>query len=500
MTADNNLDQDILECRAEILQALGKTTEEKNDGKDEASDCPNPGDLDREQHLSQNIAESPKADSPEFPVDEWLDDSSSKEDSLNGTSFFDPEISEEGKDIVPAEQTENSNPIRGTSSLETEPAHSEPKTLIDPKDLKSFEKIVHTLKEQKKNLSQTCQEQEKHIAQLTEELHHLRQELSTVQQTHSELSSQTAQLRTFQEEAVQLQARLERSQEEMKHLEQRIHLLEQENRHLLEQTKKMTEELAFEQQNRQAYNREMAARQEEINTLKKQNEDLQTRVAQLNQETHRLREEKSSLYEQVHLLEQGIARQQTDFQQTTISLREDLQAKTEQVEYWKAAYQRLNESVSCESEAPELECQSAPSAFAAPNELEPTDKTTQVPLEEKTEEDFSIPDFDLSVQILSSQRRQSGARRQGPPDHSPNPNNSVRNVVRQFISNGPILASHKPVRTEKISSPDFQSNRPFVEEPNSHLVCESLISEIVRRDIEQFCRNHQSVYVEFPFG
>jgi len=515
MTQENNLDEDILQCRAEILRALGKPDEDgKEDGKSEATDKPenkNPDNSDLENTVlrpEQDPVETEAPLSEQSLTENWIDQTLSNSGSFENISLPDKEDpinsdSANGSTDFSAEKEEQENP---SSPAENHPPIAEQTSLSLPKAIESLKKRLRILKKQKENLSQTCQEQEKHIARLTDEIQNLQQQLQQAQQTNADFSARIAHLQSSQELAEQLKTQLEQTQHDLEQLRGRILSLEQQNARLAEENSKLTQTFELERQHKQAYEREQTAMQEEMNILKKKNDELQQTVALLNQENEHLRQEKSSLQQQVHLLQQGIARQQTDFQKTTASLREELNTKTEQIEYWKAEYTRLSERSAFIQTEPEpqdflpdeIPAQPEESAFSdskksAEEQLKPAEIFSR-----PTKTDFSIPSFNLSEQILFAQRKINGTRRQSPSNNTANFNESLRQVVRQFVSTPQPPSTPKPAVAKEPSQPTPQP-KP-IPAPPAQTAPESLISEIVRRDIEEFCRNHQWVYVEFPSG
>lgn len=500
MTQENNLDEDILQCRAEILRALGKADE---DGKSETEEPANNNsdNLDSEDTVfrpEQDPAETENPLSEQYPTENWIDQTLSNSGSFENISFPDEEDPKNSKSADgSADSAENAEEENSSSPPENHPAVAEQTSPPPPpKAVESFKKRLRILKKQKENLSQTCQEQEKHIAHLTEEIQNLRRQLQEVQQANADFAARIAHLQSSQELAEQLKTQLEQTQ----------HELEQQNARLAKENRKLTQTLELERQHKQTYEREQTAMQEEMNILKKKNEELQQTLALLNQENEHLRQEKSSLQEQVHLLQQGIGRQQTDFQKTTASLREELKDKTEQLEYWKAEYTRLSEQsafIQTESEPQDFLPDEVP---AEPEESHSSDpqkapkgslKAAEIPSRKK-ETDFSIPSFNLSEQILFAQRKVNGTRRQPPSGHTANFDESLRQVVRQFVSTVQPPSAAKSAVSKELSQPTPQL-KP-IPAPPAQAAAESLISEIVRRDIEEFCRNHQWVYVEFPSG
>ncbi|HOK66848.1 MAG TPA: hypothetical protein PK054_06820 [Anaerohalosphaeraceae bacterium] len=496
MAPDNNLDDDILQCRAEILRALGKTEGNAQAKEDESVDTDN---LDTEDAFPgpdeglTNLAEPPSQQSAESENEEL----NSKSGSFGDTAF---ELFEENpSDTPPVPSDAGDSPESSEKSASSGP---EAKTLFFPKDFESLQKILHLLKEQKENLSQTCQEQEKHIAFLTEELEQLREKLQESQQTCSALGEENIHLKTIQKQTEQLTLRIQQMEGEIKELHQQISALKEENLRLLQEKTQLSEAIAAERQNRQTIENRQAANLQEINALLKKLDDLQITIASLNQENESLRQQNSSLHQQIHLLEQTIGKQQTESLNTIAALREELQDKSRQIETWKMEYDRLCEQIESERESDAdfsaSDTHTGESVFST-KEKETDSSVESAVFSEEDNEDFSIPHFDLSEQILSVQRKESSARRQPPSGGTAVPNESIRKVVHQFISTSQTDDSSCPAAAEENS---FRSALEPVSFSRKAAAADAdaVLSEIVRRDIERFCRNHQGVYIEFPSG
>ncbi len=496
MAPDENLDDDILQCRAEILRALGKTEENTQAKEDESADADNPdteNSFPRSDEGLTNLAEPPSQQSAESENE----DLNSKSGSFGETAF---ELFEENpSDTQPVPSDAGESPESSEKSASSSP---EAKTLFFPKNFESLQKVLHLLKEQKENLSQTCQEQEKHIGFLNEEIEHLRNELQKSQQTCSALAEENTQLKTIQKQIEQLELQFQQMEAEKKDLHRQIYSLKEENLRLLQEKTQLSEEIAAERQNRQTLENRKVSDLHEINTLQKKLEDLQKTIASLNQENESLRQHNSSLHQQIHLLEKTIGKQQTESLNTVAALREELQEKTRQLEIWKMEYDRL-----CEQDESEQESDSdfslSDTQIGEPG-IPATEKEISFPSEspvfsEENKEDSSIPHFDLSEQILSAQRKESSARRQPPSGGTTGPKESVRKVVHQFLSSSrtddslaAVPAGEKPLHLEL--EPAVFSQKAAAAD------ADAVLSEIVRRDIERFCRNHQGVYIEFPSG
>jgi myosin heavy subunit len=496
MTPDPNLDEDILQCREEILQALNQNAEKVNLGADR--DNTNSSESDKtdteESLLPQGEEELAGTKAP------LLEDlSNNEEDTLpsESTGLGDP--------LDPSEQPfqdSSSFPSPEKSSVPPEDSASAPQrnTSASPVNLDTLQKNLHLLTIQKENLSQTCQEQEKHIAVLTQELEQLRRTLEESEKTRTALASENERLKLLQDQADQLNIRIEQIEAERKELNRQLSILNEEVIRLQKEKTQQQDETAEARRLQQSLETRQAVLEEEIRSLQKTVEALRNTVALLNQENEQLRQQNSSLEQQVRRLEEEMAGQETEFLKTASALREELRDKNEQIETWKLEYNHLYEQITSEENGDEAswsaEASETPSDDFSGKEKEPraAEKGAE-DLDAKTDPDFFIPRFDLSAQMLAAQRKESSARRQPPTSGRISPGESVRKVVHQFVG----AAQTEPSPAQE--SPE-KSDWPKTEDPSNQsrdaAEMDAILSEIIRRDIEQFCRNHPGVYIEFP--
>ncbi len=488
MIPEDNLDEDILQCRAEILRALRKEEKEKEE--------PESIDPDTPLIASQPDHTEPDASENQNPGIKPESDLMAESDAISGDILH--ETSSESYALSDTAERMGSpeTPLTNTSTNTENPSLTQ--------EVETLKKTLRLLREQKENLSQTCQEQENHIRQLTEEIDRLQKTLQQTQETCSVLTEENSRFKTLQQETEHFKSRLEQAQDQIENLNLLLSALKEENEHLRKEKIQISDRLAAEQQIRQSLqNREMSL-QEEINSLQDKTEALQKTVDAFHQEIEHLRQQNASLERQIQRLEQNLLTQQAVSLKTEAALREGLEKKTKEAENWKTKYERVCEQLASEQEdfdaaISEADIQTNSSVFEAEETKADSSPKPQEAALEEDKKDFAIPRFDLSEQILSAQRRESSARRQPPTSSRIDPNKSVRSVVHQFLSTPPAEKADK-------SAPRPQPLHPVFEPAGSAVRTtrpangDSLIAEIVRRDIEQFCRNHPGVYIEFPCG
>lgn len=514
MTPEQNLDEDILQCRAEIQRALGQDTGEAEDvlSPHAGSDKPS-GVLADKPDSDEVLIEEPGSEKKEELIEDWIEeDINSKSGSFGNLSLSeDPPA----RETVAADKT---SPDLVNPPAEEPDRPTESKKLVLPKDLDTYHKVLKTLKEQKENLSQTCNEQEKHIFDLAEQVKQLRLQYQQALQKAADLSIQIRQINEFQETSRRLRRELDQALSETEKVRRELTSLRQLHQDTIQEKNRQTEQYNSQMDRLRTLDSRREALLKELESLQKKNEDLIRTIASLNQENEQLRQEKTSLQQQVFSIQEGFSRQQMDSQKAIAVLREELAGKIDLLEQRQQELDRLTEDLrSAQARIQSLEqihdrqplMASEPQVYY---EIETQSNTQDQPAspwfaEEPAEP--SMPRFDLSDRIHSPQRLQNSGRRQPPSAGRTSPADSVRNVVRQFVAPAaPVTpaAPSAPVRkpappAERPPAAPAPSQAEFQRPPRRQTEDQPpLIAQIVQRDIESFCKQNQWIFIEFPSG
>jgi myosin protein heavy chain len=500
MTPEQNLDEDILQCRAEIQRALRQdpVQDEKSSTIDNGS-----------QEPSDTLPTEDLPDSAEFLIrdpdpqeeEEQFEDLIEDQTDSNTGSFTD--LSSEQQD--PQEK----NTAAERVAPETAHPSAEPKKLFFPKDLDQYNKILKALKDQKENLSQTCDQQEKHILDLTEQVRRLEIQSQQAEKKAADLADRVRRLSEDMETSGKLREELDQARSETDKLRRELAAIQRWHQETIKEKNQQTEQNKAQSQQMQSIETARQALQQEMDSIKKKNDDLIKTIASLNQENEHLRQEKTSLQQQVFSLQEGLSHQQMESQKAVAVLRDELAGKTDLLDQQQAQLDRITEELrSAQDRIQSLE-QALSRSSPAASEIEvyfPTEAQSK-PHEEPAVSwippepaEPAIPRFDLSDQILSLQRRQSSGRRQPPSAGRTSPTDNVRKVVQQFVTAPSEVRDIKPpVRQPAAPAPAPETEyhcpprRPAEERP-------PLIAQIVQRDIETFCKQNQWLFIEFPSG
>jgi len=385
MTSEHNLDEDILQCRAEISQSLNL------DSVDEQTTIP------EEDHALRD------AD----PLDS-IDDSIFDEDPL-GEALVDQ----------PSSPTDQEN-IK--------------KTLVFPRDIEEVKKILNSLKTQKDNLTRTCLDQQQHLADLQKQVEDEGTKYLHAKQKIAELTNELNQHSDMEEKSEKTSQELKAARSSMNQLRSEISTLQQQ----LEET------------------------------LRDKNETIE------------------SLQKQVQSLETGISRQQSEAQQIISELRESLAQKEEQAGHLESQISEISSSLAKAEDKNRTIEQELQAEKSSTMPVIPDDTISQ------------MPQFDLSDQILSTNRRQISQRRLSPSGPRPVVTENIKKVVDQYITHP---AQSDDPKTSVSGRPLEQPQR-YTEahwpDPPSKDFRQSPIADIVRRDIENFCKQHKKIFIEFP--
>ena len=248
-------------------------------------------------------------------------------------------------------------------------------------------------------------------------------------------------------------------------------------------------------------------KEQEIFTLKKQVEDVTNAMNQLGRDHKQMYQENSSLQHKVHTLEQSLSRQQMDSRQTIAELKEELKNKENQLTHWRTEYVRISDQfVNTDAQMENTEWGTNKTKLQSQDIIDSLVFSSIQNQQEPEEANFIsvnttdvLPRFDLSDQTLSPQRQQNSSRRLPPSTSQKSSDKHIRNVVQQFITKSSPIQD-RIVQTDRSSS--IRSTQPSKEKAYQALPSENfqqpLIADIVRRDIEDFCRQNQMVFVEFP--
>lgn len=561
-TSKEHVDEDILQCRAEILRALGqKPAEAESDSGDSAvqeesmenlSDTTSPIEESEGTELpiegagsgspGQSAAEV-KFEASQEPVEEQKTAEEKIEKAFEEPEDVDTESSDSFENLLieedHAEPETAAEPIRTSPSDTRSVLRDEEKPKIarpSKQEIQQYKRAIKQLKTQKENLSETCRNQEVHISALAEQMAQIQREYRQAEEKITSLNAEISRLAGLQKSQDRNRQQLEKALAESK--QQHQALLEEKKQqadslrqqadkyaslvadhesiksHLEEQTEKnksLTEQVVeleqqIEAQKTQLREADSIRRQQEnqdreMNSLREKFEESQRTIAHLNHLLEEARREKTSLQKQIRELEQSLLRQQQEAEQDRATLQEALVGVEKQLEDLQHRYDRLSQTSAAVQahNAPEQEetldpaFSQNPDFLPSPLESEPEEKTAE-PASFPDHKDF-VPRFDLSEQILASQRQQSSERRRPPSSGRKIPAGSVHNVVRQFVS--PVAEDR---RREVSPGPSPQpAAKQFSCEPMTSVeFCHPVIADIVRKDIENYCRNNQWITIDFP--
>lgn len=511
MSPEQNLDEDILQCRAEIQRALGQDMGREEDALPPDSGSAKPSDvLADKPDPDEVLIQEPASEKEEELIEDWIEE----DINSNSGSFANLSLSEDplARETAAADTT-STNPIHPPAE-EPDPS-AEPKKLFFPKDLDTYHKVLKTLKEQKENLSQTCNEQEKHILDLAEQAKQLRLQYQQALQKAADLAVQVRQLSEFQETSRRLRKELDQTLSETEKVRQELASLRQRHQETVDQKKQQSEQYNSQMDRLRTLDSQHEGLRKELESFQKKNEDLIRTIASLNQENEQLRQEKTSLRQQVFSLQEGLSRQQMESQKAVALLREELAGKTDRLEQRQQELDRLTEELrSAQARIQSLEqipdrqplMASEPQVYYEMEaQSNPQDQPASPWLSEESGEP-SMPRFDLSDRIRSPQRLQNSGRRQPPSAGRTSPADNIRNVVRQFVAPVVPAAPSAPVRkpapsSEHPSAAPAPSHAEFQRPPRRQAQEQPpLIAQIVQRDIESFCKQNQWIFIEFPSG
>lgn len=561
MTSEQNLDEDILQCRAEILQALGQEPEE---GKAGAS-----------EHLPEKADAAISEDSPQpaevqienadtEPNEGLIEDWEFEEENANSDSFEDLLMSEEDSHEEEDSPEEENLP----ESKDSEPVTSdpEPPAKIDPPKTpaahgnpEQYNRILKALMMQKNNLSATCKDQEQHISELVSQVEQTGLQFQEAQQKITDLTAQINKLSEIQESSDQVKEELKKTVTETKRLQRDLADLQQRHQETLKEKNEQADSLleraaecssitsnlnrtkaalAEQTQKNQSLmqriheleqevsqqktqldrlkplEQQKEAQDQDIQSLREKIQNLHKTTEQLNQKLDLDRQEKDSLRQQVFSLEQALSRQQTDARQSITSLKEELIGKEQHLQDLQAQYDKLSEQFlesQAQMQALQQTAQSQPAVGPDPSDLLMHDQEPE-PEEEREEEealtpqrisvqaDDLVPQFDLTDQILFSQRRQNSSRRLPPSHGRTTPTENIRKVVHQFVAPSPEARDRSTPPRETFTKPPLRDTETEPADRRSKDFRQPLIADIVRKDIENFCRQNQWIFIEFPSG
>lgn len=524
MTPDNNLDEDILQCRAEILKALGQDAVDRHKKTDfpredetaakTAMAAPEQG----AESVEVLIDETKPARSEENIEDWLLEDANSNSDSFENHSFLEEDLQEQKSP---------------SKEMDPEPAHPSPQPAEKNNPQQSpagskasdyYDRVIKALTAQKDNLTATCKDQEKHIADLVSRSEQIHRQFREARQKISDLTSRVKRLSEFQQSAVQTKEELNKTAAEIRNLRRELTVLQQrhqetlnEKNHqtdsLLEKTalcnslqsnlNRTTAELTEQTDKNQSLMQQINELQQQVRQLKTQVDqlqpleqqrkiqdqdihslqekirDLQKTIDCLNQELGQSRSENDSLRQQVLSLEQTLSRQQTEARAALGSLREQLNRKEKE-------FESLQQSV-VSSDLPPCQPQ-----------WDAEEVLVSQQISEHTDE--GIPQFDLSDQILAPQRQQSSGRRLPPSHGRTTPTQNVRKVVQQFVTPSQEARDRDMPARQSFTKPPLRDTEYQPAARRSKDTRQPLIADIVRKDIENFCRQNQWLFIEFPSG
>ena len=546
MIPEQNLDEDILQCRAEILRSLGQDLdEEEKDSSPQEVRSSNPVDT-AVTEINADLADPEEsADSRQHKelIEDWIeaDGSSSNSDSFESISITAGDLLQQPQQDEPAsrEIPPESEAAESQEPPIKEAMREEKNTPLPAIDIEQYNRTLNLLKMQKENLSQTCKDQETHIADLTQQTEQIRMQYQQAQAKITDLSSQVSRLSEVQKISERLKAKLDEATEVTEQLHKERGVLQKQHQEILEKkaaqidsllqktaelenlTKELEtaktriteeavknqsllqqiEELEKQVQRHAGRLNQLEPLEAQIDSLKKELEESEKASSRFNLELEQLRQEKISLQEQVHSFEQGISKQQTDSQKAVSALQEEMIRKEQQIEHWRSQHDLLAEQLADAQEQLQMQTsediteEESPIRFHIEQELQTEQEKTK-------ETEAGIPRFDLSEQILAAQRQQNSIRRQPPSGGRITPTANVKKVVEQFVTPSAEIRDHTPAVSRPVpkSAPAIRPAESHRQGQWSRDEGQSPIADIVRRDIESFCRQNQWIMIEFPSG
>ncbi len=503
MTPEQNLDEDILQCRAEIQRALGQNPAEEEESSALDSRPTDPS----EELLPKDQTE---ADTTDFLIRDPDPEEEEEEEELIGDLIAEQTNSNSGSFAASSsikEDLAEKNTAPVNNAQESAGSFAKSETLFFPRDLEYYNKILKTLKDQKENLTQTCREQEKHILNLTSQAEHLRLQYQQADERAADLEAQLQRLSQDRQTSAKLQEQLEQALSETEKLRQELAAVQRWHQETIKEKNQQIEQNKSQREQLRSLEADRQTLQNELDSLKKKNDALIKTIASLNLENEHLRQEKTSHQQQVFSLQEALSRQQMESQKTVSVLREELAAKADLLQQRQSQLDRLGE----ELRAAQEQQQKAEKSAGRPSETTPASEVyfpTQADLQEELSPTWLpqepavpiVPRFDLSDQMLSPLRRQNSIRRQPPSAGRSSPAETIRTVVKQFVAAHP--------RTQDVKPPAYQ---PSAKAPASKIEYPPappkqieeqpmLIAQIVQRDIESYCKQNKWIFIEFPSG
>ncbi|MBM4103466.1 MAG: hypothetical protein FJ263_05355 [Planctomycetes bacterium] len=295
-------------------------------------------------------------------------------------------------------------------------------------------------KQQAQTMLAETQQKEKQLARQAEQL---QTHLAEMENQLRELSEQAAKEKTELQTLVQdYQARLEKTDRQKREMENRLAALQAHNDRLL----------AGEQEAEQL--------REQLRQAQQKNEVLNRQLERLKGDHQLVGEENNHLHHLLHLRDQELER----------------------------VYQQIKELSEKPAQPNKTE------VFVSPEEMEMLHGSPQTPQATETaEERPEIPGFNLAEQIMAEHRKAVASQRQAPAarPHA-NKKDSVQKVVNQFVGSTESTRTTPPPHKESEVLPvsDAAEITPPAESLGSAKIDsspnETLIAEIVRRDISQF--------------
>lgn len=374
--------------------------------------------------------------------------------------------------------------------------------------LDSLEKQEQHLQEELKQIELASADLNKEIQSLQNQNEQKQMELTETQaQLNALLQERQQLLADIENQKQQAQTMLAETQRKQKHLAGQAERLQTHLAELENQMQELSEQAAKEKTELQTLVQDYQARLEKTDRQKR---EMENRLAALQahndrllageQETEQLREQFQQAQQKNEVLNRQLERLKGDHQlvgEENNQLHHLLRLRDQELE-------RLHQQIKELSERPAQPKKTE--VFVSPEEMEMLHGAPRTPQETETadaeikkpveiaEEQPEIPSFNLAEQIMAEHRKAVASQRQAPPARpQTNKKDSVQKVVNQFVGSTESthitpLPSHKesevrPVSdaseitlpTESLGSAKIDSS------PN-----ETLIAEIVRRDISQF--------------